>query len=59
MDWIVRSLMLPSAMVPVEGLIGSCPETNTNPLADIPCEYGPIAAGAFLVDTQLIFSPFE
>src|SRR5262245_38936183 len=36
---------------PVRGSIGICPETNTNPLALIAWEYGPIAAGALSVCT--------
>jgi hypothetical protein len=34
----------------VAGSIATCPETKTNPLARIACEYGPIAWGASLAE---------
>src|SRR5262249_33170011 len=39
----------PSSTLPVAGSIATCPETNTNPLALMACEYGPMALGASLV----------
>ena len=38
---------------PVDGLTGTCPETNTNAPASMACEYGPSAAGA--VDVEMAF----
>src|SRR5215469_11448591 len=34
----------------VAGSMATCPETKTNPLALMACEYGPMACGAYLVE---------
>ena len=39
-----------AGIAPVAGFIGSCPDVKIKPLALIPCEYGPIAAGALSVE---------
>ena len=41
---------MPSGISPVDGTTGITPDVNTNPLASIACEYGPIAAGALSVE---------
>src|ERR1700733_7574936 len=41
----------------VVGSVGICPETNTNPLALIACEYGPIACGASFVEITSRMKP--
>src|SRR5580700_5794275 len=48
----------PSITCCVAGSIATCPETKTNPLARIACEYGPIACGPSLVEiTSRIHPP--
>src|SRR5579872_6535081 len=48
----------PSSTCWVDGSIATCPETKTNPLARIACEYGPIACGASFVEiTSRIHPP--
>src|SRR2546423_10425863 len=46
---LVCSTIPPSTILPVAGSSGIWPAVYRNPLAMIPCEYGPIADGAFSV----------
>src|SRR5437867_3084970 len=44
----------PDTTCPVTGSIAICPAVNRRPFATIPCEYGPMAAGALSVWTVSI-----
>ena len=41
--------VIPSGTSPFSGLTGICPDVKTSPFVINPCEYGPIAPGAFFV----------
>src|SRR5262249_58904544 len=47
----------PSIRFPVAGSNATWPEINTNPFALIACEYGPIALGAWVVETTSRVKP--
>ena len=44
---------MPSGMLPSSGTIAICPEQYSVPFVIYPCEYGPIAPGAFVVEITL------
>ena len=53
-DCLAWSSILSETTSPVSGFTGIWPETYANSPATIPCEYGPIAAGAFFVFISLL-----
>lgn len=46
--------MVETSMLELSGLIGICPDVYTRFPTSIACEYGPIAAGALLVNIFFI-----
>ena len=53
----VRSATPPGAIEP-SARSGVCPDTKTISPEEIPCEYGPIAPGAFAVTTGVRFTAY-
>jgi len=51
--------VIPSGTSPFSGLTGICPDVKTSPFVINPCEYGPIAPGAFFVSITAMISSFQ